>query len=204
MPPKLILIRHAERAELPNTDVGFTMPLTEYGYTSSCQFGLTLNSNVGLIHTSPLIRCIQTAEQIARSNSYSIDNIKHSELLGDPGFFIDDGKLAWEHWKEKGHDKVNQFLLAGKERWSGFKNLNSAANQMKAKIRECLCGLKDKEIAVWVTHDTILAAFATQVLEKPLTISQWPAFLGHLVITLQSDETLNFEYVQNIRQNIEP
>ena len=200
MSPKLILIRHAERPELPSNDVGYTMPLTENGLNSSWQFGQTLNSNVRLIHTSPLTRCIQTAEQIASANGYSIDNIKHSELLGDPGFFIDDGKLAWEHWKEKGHDRVNQFLLDGKESWTGFKNLNSATKHMKTKIRQYLGELKNNEIAVWVTHDTILAAFATQVLPQPLTLAQWPAFLGRLIITLQPDETLNFEYVQNIKQ----
>ncbi len=200
MSPKLILIRHAERPELPSNDVGYKTSLTEKGLVSSWQFGQTLNSNVCLIHTSPLTRCIQTAEQIAVTNGYSIDNIKHSELLGDPGFFIDDGKLAWEHWEEKGHDTVNQFLLDGKERWTGFKNLNSASKNMKTKIRQCLEELKNNEIAVWVTHDTILAAFATQVLPQPLTLAQWPAFLGRLIIILQPDETLNFEYMQNIEQ----
>ena len=139
MPPKLILIRHAERPDIQPDDVGYTVPLTEHGLMSSWQFGQTLNSNVRYIHTSPLVRCIQTAEQIAQANNFPIDNIKHSELLGDPGFFIEDESHAWEHWKEKGHDAVNKFLLHGEEKWHGFKDLSDASEYMKIKIRECLC-----------------------------------------------------------------
>jgi broad specificity phosphatase PhoE len=190
MPAHLILLRHAERPNIPSDEVGNEVSLTKQGIHQTKLFAKSLKQPIISISSSPILRCVQTAEIISNHCSYN-KIIKKSLLLGDPGFFIKDPELAWIHWQTKGHDAVNQYLLSGKDQWQGFHPFDNAINRMKAEITKQL-EITSSGLHVWVSHDTILATFASRVLPQSLTLNNWPNFLGYLDI--YQDEKNNLKY----------
>ena len=98
--------------------------------------------------------------------------------------------------RKKGtHASIN-FCWREREKWDGFHDLNKAAEQLRDRILNTLL-TSEPGTHVWVTHDTILAAFTSRVLEKPLMMKQWPEFLGYLIVELPDDRQLRFSYVQS-------
>jgi len=189
----LLLLRHAEREEILEGEVGNESLLTQQGKQDCLDFSLLLKEKVVSIKSSPIQRCQQTAELIAKSTGYPIDNINTSSLLGDPGFIIKNGEVAWLHWQQKGHEVVNQHLLNGIDHWEGFSELNRAVARVSDIIHYEL-QQAEQGTHIWVTHDTILAAYASRVLPKHLTLEQWPGFLSCLKIQLLDNGTLDFSY----------
>ena len=178
---RLILIRHAERPEIPVNSVGNEVLLTKKGAEDSWKFAQSITGPVISIHSSPIKRCCQTAEIIADTVGYPREDIISNRDLGDPGFIIQDGTEAWAHWKNKGHQKVNEYLLSGTEQWSGFENLDNAVAVFDGKIRKQLA-LLGEGVHVWITHDTILAAYASRIMKTRLEINQWPQYLGFISV----------------------
>ena len=193
MTKRLIMVRHAERPSIPNGEVGNDVLLSASGLRASFAFGQSLEQDVIDIKTSSVPRCVQTATEIAKAVGYNTSNIDTCSDLGAPGYFISDGGKAWHHWQEKGHQRVNEFLLDGNEHWDGFRDLSEAAQQLKNKIEQVLLD-SDNGTHLWVTHDTILVAFSARVLEKALALDQWPEFLGYLSIELSPSRELTFQY----------
>lgn len=192
MTAHLILLRHAERPDIPNDEIGNEVGLTKQGIRQTKQFAKSLRQPIISISSSPILRCVQTAEIISNQCSYN-KTIKKSILLGDPGFFIKDPELAWTHWQTKGHDAVNQYLLSGKDQWQGFHPFDNAINRMKTEITKQL-KTTSSGIHVWVSHDTILATFASRVLPQSITLNNWPNFLGYLDIYLDEENNLKYNY----------
>ncbi len=196
MNKRLIIVRHAERPDIPAGEVGNDVLLNAQGLQASFAFGQSLNQNIISIRTSPISRCVQTATEIAKAVGYGISNIETCTDLGSPGYFISDGSLAWRHWQEKGSQRVNQFLLDGSECWDGFNDLEKSAAQFKNKVEKALRSSQNGT-HLWVTHDTILAAFAARVLDEPITIDQWPEYLGSLIAEISSGGKMRFQYNAN-------
>ncbi|MCF6219075.1 MAG: phosphoglycerate mutase family protein [Gammaproteobacteria bacterium] len=178
----LLLVRHAERPTIPADEVGNEVLLTEKGEKDTLLFASQIAGPIVSIKSSSIPRCVQTAELIARQAMFPLA-VVHSRLLGDPGFIIEDGGQAWKHWQEKGHQRVNQHLLAGDKHWSGFAPLDQATQEMTQVIERSLRNASEG-VHVWVTHDTVLAAYASRVLPERLCLEEWPDFLGHLRIEL--------------------
>lgn len=189
---RLILVRHAERPAIAADEVGNEVLLTPQGEVDAKAFVRGLSTPVVSIKSSPVSRCVQTAKLMADVIKYPVEQIELSKDLGDPGFIIVDGEKAWEHWQVKGHREVNDYLLSGTERWYGFADLELS---VQAFAKTIMTALQESGpgLHVWVTHDTILATFASRVLPQPLTLQQWPHFLGYLDVRL-ADEGLTFSY----------
>lgn len=87
----IYLIRHAQKEDSsPNCG------LTKNGILASRNYARKLlknNAKLDFIISSPIKRCIQTANEI--SSIYNIEVIK-SNKLGDPGVFISDDKVAMD------------------------------------------------------------------------------------------------------------
>lgn len=194
MTRRLLIVRHAERPSIANGEVGDGLTLTENGVQATKHFARGLNEEIVSIHSSPILRCVQTAQLIADEHDYAHANIQPSRLLGDPGFFIEDADLAWQSWLDKGSELVNTHLLAGTETWPGFRDFDQAIvemlGHMRAELSSCRSGL-----TVWVTHDTILATLASRLLPEPLTLADWPDFLGSLQVSCDVHDELLLTYV---------
>lgn len=184
---RLLLIRHAERPEIPENLVGNEVLLTEKGKTDTRNFAQRILGPVISIQSSPIGRCWQTAEIIADVVGFQPGGIVSNRDLGDPGFIINDGAEAWTHWQQKGHQRVNEYLMLGSEQWSGFKDLDNAVTVFDNKIRKQL-SLMNKGVHVWVTHDTILATYASRIMPRRLELSQWPRYLDYISVELVSGD----------------
>lgn len=191
---RILIVRHAARPDiLPNT-LGNDVMLTDEGIEQSKLFASLISGQVLSIRTSPIGRCVQTAELIAQATHFKLDDIEQCHLLGDPGFIIKDGDLAWQHWLNKGHEAVNLHLLSGTELWDGFYDLNDSVASIFSDIKTLLSNSADG-VHLWVTHDTILATLAARIGDSKLTIQDWPDFLGYLEIKL-NDEQIHVSYSQ--------
>ena len=76
-----LLIRHADRDQIPEGSFGNEVLLNETGKENSLKFGESLSElKVNRIFTSPVGRCVQTAEQISKGYGKSIDIIETTAL----------------------------------------------------------------------------------------------------------------------------
>lgn len=193
MSKKLILLRHAERPEIPEGEVGNELSITDQGRTDTVLLSRKFENVIG-ISSSPILRCLQTAEIIAETSGLDKTHINKSIDLGDPGFFIADASAAWDSWQKYGSIGVNKRLLSGKtDGWKGFKPLEQASRSFSHlilnKLQSC-----DEGTHLWVTHDTILAAFASWALPNNLTLDSWPNYLGYLEMELHISGELVYSY----------
>ncbi|WP_305967424.1 histidine phosphatase family protein [Marinobacter salsuginis] len=189
----LLIIRHAERPAIQDGTVGNELALTSNGVHETIRLAKSLPRKILSIESSPILRCIQTAELIAEHHELPLTSIGRSNLLGDPGFIIEDAELAWTNWFEKGAEAVNEHLLSGNSVWPGFRDLDEAVAQMRQFIEEMLTG-SDGGLHVWVTHDTIVATLASRLQKTPLGLEEWPDFLGGLTIRLGKKKALDISY----------
>ena len=190
---KLIIIRHAERPAITDGTVGDELSLTEKGKADTLVYAENFDSEVISIRTSPIARCVETAQIMANHWGYPAEQIQTCKKLGDPGFFISDSELAWQNWLEKGAEAVNQYLLSGNEKWPGFVDFDMAIMEMQSLIQNTLISSRPGS-QIWVTHDTILATLASRLSTPPLSLQKWPGFLGRLELILNSEGDLNFTY----------
>lgn len=192
----LIIVRHAERSDILPDRVGDDVMLTDKGIEQSKAFVSLIDLPILSIKSSPIKRCVQTAKLIAQSANYKIKDIKTCTSLGDPGFIINDSDLAWQHWLNKDHDAVNQYLISGTEVWEGFYDLDYVVKETFFTIKTLL---NDSPFGthIWVTHDTILATLASRVNTSKLTLKEWPNFLGYLKFTCSDKGVLDIDYVQS-------
>lgn len=195
MTPRIVLIRHAERETIPPGEVGNEVAITAAGRTAARRLARRSDFQVNAIRSSPIRRCMETAAIIAEANGISSDAIKVSQDLGDPGYFIEDGELAFRAWQEEGREGVKRFLLRAEGSRPGFLELRSAANGLAGRIRKRLSVLDGRE--VWVTHDTVLGAFLAHLMAGRMTLADWPGYLDRLELGLRPDGDLQFDYVRH-------
>jgi len=189
---KLLLVRHAERPGIPANTVGNEVLLTNKGKADTRNFARSISDPVVSIQSSPIGRCLQTAEIIADAVAFEREGIVANRDLGDPGFIINDGAAAWTHWQEKGHERVNEHLLSGSEQWEGFKDLDNAVKTFDTSIRKLLSG-QDEGVHIWITHDTILATYASRIMPSRLKMKQWPQYLDFISLELKNGDFV-YEY----------
>jgi len=103
--PSVFLVRHAERTEIPPGAPGNDVPLTEAGRQSSLELGRSIGKHLKSVHSSPVLRCMDTAKLLAQGAERSI-SIQPNQLLGGPGAFVLDGNLAWQNWERFGHERM--------------------------------------------------------------------------------------------------
>ena len=139
--PVALLLRHAARAPLPPDDVGYTLPITEAGAELGRELGRLLGRRLRSLRSSPLVRCLQTAE-VLRFGAGADLPIVADRLLGDPGVYVIDEQLAWTQWQTLGHEGVMQHLVSSSHALPGMARPDEAA---RAKGRAGLCGGGDPD-----------------------------------------------------------
>lgn len=184
---RILIVRHAERPDIQPNAVGNDVMLSDLGIENSKLFASLIDGQILSIKTSPIGRCIQTAELMAQKTNFNFDHIEQSRILGDPGFIIEDADLAWQHWLSKGHEAVNLHLLSGTESWDGFYDLDDSVGKIFSDIKTLLTNSANG-VHLWVTHDTILATLASRIGDSRLTLRDWPDFLGYLEIKLNNGQ----------------
>lgn len=183
--PILLLLRHSVRDELPPGKAGTSLPITETGKQLASQLGTMLGSRLQSLHSSPLVRCIQTAEALSTGAGIALSVIPDHHL-GAPGIFVLDGQLAQPHWQKLGHESVTQQLTNGSNMaLDGMARPNEAARFLVLHMLHA-AGIKPG-IHVFVSHDSLITATVARITGKQLQRKDWPEYLQGALLWQQAD-----------------
>ncbi|HLK99055.1 MAG TPA: histidine phosphatase family protein [Myxococcaceae bacterium] len=172
--PLALLLRHAERPPLPPHEPGTEVALTAAGREACQRLGQALGHQLLGLNTSPVPRCLETAE-ILRAGAGASCPVVQDRMLGDPGVFVVDPKQAWTSWLGWGADAIARALMTGHEVPPGFAEPGQATRALAAHLSRHLPAAPG--VHVFVTHDTLLGPFVAQGLGRVLNAELWPGFL---------------------------
>ena len=89
-----LVMRHAEREEIPAGAFGIDAPLTAAGVTAAEKLGAALSAGRRIVAvSSPAPRCVQTAEAMLRGGGLST-GVATDSRLGVPGPFVVEPEIA--------------------------------------------------------------------------------------------------------------
>ena len=172
--PVAVLLRHSVRGPLPRGDAGNAVPLTRDGARLAQRLGAVLGDRLHTLRTSPLPRCVQTAEAL-RSGAERGVPIISDRLLGDPGVYVVDARRAWSNWETLGHEAVVQSLMTGGEPLPGMADPMPAARRL---VRHMLATAGDRPgLHLFITHDFVITVTMARLLGEPFGREDWPWYL---------------------------
>lgn len=172
--PTAVLLRHSVRGPLPPGREGYAVPITETGIALGCKLGAIIRDRLRTLHTSPLPRCIQTAEALREGAGVDL-SVHEDAQLGDPGIYVVDGEVAWSNWVEFGHEAVVEHLVSEDFPLPGMADPDPAARFLVKHMLAIAGGVPG--FHVFVTHDSLVTATAARLLGKPLGKEDWPWYL---------------------------
>ncbi|HMY21721.1 MAG TPA: histidine phosphatase family protein [Polyangium sp.] len=172
--PVAVLLRHSVRNRIPAGEVGNDVPITDDGERLATKLGEMIGSRLRSLRTSPVLRCVQTA-QCLNHGAGTYHELPCDELLGEPGVYVIDGKLAWSNWERLGHEGVMQHLATSSEVLPGMAHPDVAARRL---VRHTLEVMGDEPgLHVFVTHDLVIVATVARMMGHALPKEAWPSFL---------------------------
>jgi len=161
----IICLRHAERYHDSNLRVGPEVGITMQGQTKTKLLGDYLNARFDknpIIKTSPIKRCFETAKLLANCFKQEEVSILTSKILGDPGPYINDEKIAAEIFNHKKIFDIVQRQISG-QTVPGFKSTTVGTTLM---LQEMLSDLSQTSKPVlYISHDVILTTFIGSLIE---------------------------------------
>jgi len=167
----ILLIRHGEKENPPDDDPFMDVALNDNGIKDSHTLGgllrMMFDTPLTAIHSSPLKRCVMTSENI--TEGYGIDlDIKTSNVLGDPGPYVKDEKIAVESFLKIYPDNIVKRHFDG-EMIPGFRSLEEGSSM----ILKYLFENRDNGISIHITHDVIIASLIGYLTGKIRDVENW-------------------------------
>lgn len=179
-----ILLRHAEREEIPAIDKDIKINLTAAGKLDAFNFGRSINKNLGSVFSSPIIRCVQTASHIVHGSNM-VRTIITEKRLGGPGVWVSDNRNAFEAFSVLGIHEIVKRQITGFP-IQGIRDFKSGMNTMLDLLfNDYRLNLKKSNI--FITHDAVIAplvGFALNTTEPELI---FPRFLESAIIIKNAD-----------------
>lgn len=160
-----LLLRHADRDDIPQGSFGSEVLLNEKGKQNALSFGEKLvGKKVNRIFTSPIRRCVQTAEFIVQGYESSLEIIE-TTALGAPGLHISDEKIAGEFFLQHGFDEMYNRFISGKE-IPGVPSIDELNYRITNFIKE---NSTENGITLFITHDMSIAFYHFSINKKKFT-----------------------------------
>lgn len=180
-----IVLRHAEREEITPGNFGNYVSLTQRGLQCAQRLGAGLSSRrVGIVRSSPLPRCMQTADAIIAGAGWKASAVPE-RLLGDPGPFVVEPERAGQLFLDIGIEEIVRRQLAEGEPSSGMRSTSSGVDLVLQELTAALS--RPDSISVFVTHDAVLAVLVGYLYGLPVESFCWPGYLDALVAWPDSD-----------------
>ncbi len=171
-----LLLRHADRDDIPKGSFGNEILLNHKGKQNAHSFGEKLaKKKLNKIFTSPVGRCVQTAEFIAKGYGSSIEIIETS-ALGAPGLHILDEKIAGEFYLQYGFDEMYKRFMKGEE-IPGMPNIDELNYRITNFINE---NSTDNGTTLFITHDMFIAFYHFSINKKVYTKDNWINYMTGL------------------------
>lgn len=171
-----LLLRHADRDDIPKGSFGNEILLNEKGKQNAQTFGEKLaERKINRIFTSPVGRCIQTAECITKGYGSSIEIIETTSL-GAPGLHITNEKIAGEYFLQHGFDEMYKRFMLG-ETIPGIPNINELNHRITNFIKE---NSNENGTTIFITHDMLIAFYHFSINRKVYTKDNWINYMTGL------------------------
>lgn len=186
-----LLIRHSNRHEILSGTDGNEVLLTEQGKINAFLFGEMLSMHrVNKIITTPVKRCIETAEYITKGYGKHIEIIP-SDTFG--GLHITDWQLANEFLNTRGYNDWYRNVVADVPT-PGICNSSQYKELMTTFIVE---NTDDVGITIFISHDFLIAFYHYALNRTTYTMfSDWVNYLSGL--TFKNGRS---EYVARFQNN---
>lgn len=173
-----LLLRHADREPIPVGEFGNEIPINEKGKKNAFAFGEQLKGlQVTRIFTSPIYRCIQTAEHIREGFGSDLE-ITITKNLGDPGLYIENEQLAGEFYINHGFDEFYRRFVCH-EQIPGVVSPSAYHMAMDNFLKE---NTSQNGLTIYVTHDSLIAFYDFCLTGKIYTKESWVKYLAGLII----------------------
>jgi broad specificity phosphatase PhoE len=159
-----LLLRHADRDDIPQGSFGNEILLNEKGKQNAKNFGEKLaERKINRIFTSPIGRCVQTAEFIIKGYGSLIEIIETTSL-GAPGLHISDEKVAGEFFLQYGFDEIYKRFIQC-EKIPGITNPNELNHRITNFINE---NSTQNGTTIFITHDIVNCILSLQHKQESL------------------------------------
>jgi broad specificity phosphatase PhoE len=186
-----LLIRHSDRYGIPSGTDGTSVLLTEQGKMNASHLGeKLLTYRINRIITTPVQRCIETAEYIVKGYGKDIE-ISFSSTFG--GLHITDWQLANGFLNTHGYEEWYRNIITNTPT-QGISDSNRYKKLMTDFLIE---NTNSAGITIFVSHD-FLIAFYHYALNKTIytMFSDWVNYLSGLIF--KNGQT---EYVARFQNN---
>lgn len=171
-----LLLRHADRDDIPQGSFGNEVLLNEKGKQNARSFGEKLaESKINRIFTSPIGRCVQTAEFMTIGYGRSIEIIEKT-ALGAPGLHIEDEIIAGEFLLQYGFDEMYKRFTQN-ENIPGIPNIIELNNRITNFINE---NSTENGTTIFITHDMLIAFYHFSINNKVYSKDNWINYLSGL------------------------
>lgn len=144
-------IRHAERYPLQPGKKGDNVMLTPKGMQDAYDFGEELKNIPLRIYSSPVFRCMLTAEQIAKGHGGGV-RIHRSSLLGNPGAYITNQHEAGAFFAQT--EAVDNYKAYIQDvDLPGHRNCEKAFGMLEKFFDKTL---NNRELTLYISHDIFI------------------------------------------------
>lgn len=180
-PKTIIVIRHGHREAHKPGSFGNDLALTLKGRHASSGFGeIMLKTPIGEVHTSPVLRCVQTTEEFLKGASQKVDVVT-SENLGNPGPFITDAIKAGPLFLQTPLRQIAQAIVSQKK-LPGMRSLIEGGHLFLSYISQ----VKNFP-CVMISHDIIICLLCCFLFESADVDKYTPDFLDGFGISIYPD-----------------
>ena len=175
-----LVIRHAEREDIPAGTFGHEVNLTAGGTLAAEQLGAALSENRALtVVSSPVPRCVQTAQAMLWGAG-SAAQVAKDPRLGGPGAFIVDAETAGPLFLELPIPEIARRQLHDTAPLPGMRPTSEGV-EILLELATTSMG-ESGRMHVFVTHDIILSVFVASIIDSSLEETGWPGYLDELLL----------------------
>jgi broad specificity phosphatase PhoE len=175
-------MRHGEREPFIKNQLGITKILTIRGKQQSRAFGAALPKVPLRTYASPMMRCIQTGDEILTGANISGETEK-SQMLGTPSAYVANNDIIREFHVTNPIKIMTLRYVAG-ETPPGLYPVKEGTRRMFNFVKNTLVNGK---ISICVTHDTWIVPFVSVLTGYDFT-NDWPNYLDGCILMRRGDE----------------
>ena len=186
-----LVLRHAEREEIPRGTFGEDVRLTTSGVAHAEELGSRLSGReLSVLRSSPLPRCTATASAIVRGAGWDAEPVA-DRLLGNHGPFVTDASVCGPLFLEVGIRELVRRQLSDRRPPPGMRSTAEGAGML---LEMAAGGLgRNGLLNIHVTHDAILAVLVGRLFELGVDDFAWPGYLDGLLLW-HPDERLHLSW----------
>ena len=175
-----LVLRHAERGEIPTGTFGVDVSITANGVVSARRLGEMLSGRRRVsVTSSPVPRCVQTAEAILQGAGRNIDVVL-DRRLGDPGPFVEDPEVAGPLFLKSDVLDIVRHQLSDSEPTPGMR---PTSDGVRVLLDLVATGLESRGLLnAYVTHDSILIVLVARLFGMSIDEVGCPNYLDGLLL----------------------